>query len=82
MNAFQCLAFSPHAPLRYKFKISSHKTFSDHLIKVDTPSWASLVAQMVKNLSDPWAGKIPWRRPWQPTPVFFFFNFILFLNFT
>ena len=38
---------------------------------------ASLVAQMVKNLStmqetrvDPWVGKIPWRRKWQPTPVF------------
>jgi len=41
-------------------------------------SWASLVAQMVKNIcpqcrspgSDPWDGKIPWRRAWQPTPVF------------
>ena len=41
-------------------------------------SWASLVvAQMVKNLPamqetgfDPWVGKIPWRRAWQPTPVF------------
>ena len=20
---------------------------------------------------DPWVGKIPWRREWQPTPVFF-----------
>ena len=20
---------------------------------------------------DPWLGKIPWRRAWQPTPVFF-----------
>ena len=37
----------------------------------------SLVAQMVKNLPtvwrpgfDPWVGKIPWRRPWQPTPIF------------
>ena len=20
--------------------------------------------------SDPWVGKIPWRRAWQPTPVF------------
>ena len=34
-------------------------------------------AQMVKNLptvletwSEPWVGKIPWRREWQPTPVF------------
>ena len=23
--------------------------------------------------SNPWVRKIPWRRPWQPTPVFFFF---------
>ena len=35
------------------------------------------VAQTVKNLPavreaqfDPWVGKIPWRRKWQPTPVF------------
>ena len=37
---------------------------------------ASLVAQLVKiclqcsRLAfDPWVGKIPWRRAWQPTPV-------------
>ena len=37
---------------------------------------ASLAAQRVKNLPamqetgfDPWVGKIPWRRKWQPTPV-------------
>ena len=35
------------------------------------------MAQTVKNLLalgrlefDPWIGKIPWRREWQPTPVF------------
>ena len=40
-------------------------------------SWASLVAQMIKNHLqcgrpgfDPWVGKILWGRPWQPTPVF------------
>ena len=40
-------------------------------------SWASLVAQTVKNPLqcrrlgfDPWVGKMPWRRAWQPTPVF------------
>ena len=34
------------------------------------------MAQMVKNLSatwetqfNPWVGKIPWRREWQPTPL-------------
>ena len=43
--------------------------------------WASQVALVVKNLPvnaedirdsgfDPWVGKIPWRRLWQPTPVF------------
>ena len=34
---------------------------------------ASLVAQMVEsacNGGDPWVGKIPWRKRWQPTPVF------------
>ena len=34
---------------------------------------ASLVAQTVKNLSEmreTLAGDIPWRRVWQPTPVF------------
>ena len=42
-----------------------------------TPSLASLVAQMVKNLPavqetrfNPWVGKSPWRREWLPTPVF------------
>ena len=40
-------------------------------------SWASRVAQMVKNLPaiqetgfNPWAGEIPWRREWLPTPAF------------
>ena len=36
-------------------------------------SWASLVAQTVKNLPamrETWVGKIPWREKWQPTPVF------------
>ena len=38
---------------------------------------SSLVAQTVKNPLqcgrpgfDPWIGKVPWRRAWQPTPVF------------
>ena len=36
-------------------------------------SWASLVAQLVKNqpaMWETWAGKIPWRREQLPTPVF------------
>ena len=38
--------------------------------------FVSPVAQTVKHLPavqvtgfDPWVGKIPWRRKWQPTPV-------------
>ena len=39
-------------------------------------TWTSLVAQLVVCLQcgrarfDPWVRKIPWRRKWQPTPVF------------
>ena len=45
-------------------------------------SWASLVAQLVKNLPamwrpgfDPWVGNIPWRREWISTPVFWLGEF-------
>ena len=36
-------------------------------------SGAFLLAQTVKNLpamQETWVGKIPWRREWQPTPIF------------
>ena len=46
-------------------------------IKTLFPTWASLVAQLVKNLPvmrrpgfSPWVGRIPWRRERLPTPVF------------
>ena len=37
--------------------------------------WTSVVAQTVglqcrRPGFDPWVGKIPWRRAWEPTPVF------------
>ena len=46
--------------------------------KFPDPYWAFPMAQWVKSLPagdrrcgfDPWVGKIPWRRKWQPTPVF------------
>ena len=54
-----------------------------HLLSILTFRWisreagASLVAQTVKNVPaiwetgyDPWVGKIPWSRKWQPTSVF------------
>ena len=40
---------------------------------VTTLKGASLIAQTLKNLpaiQETWVGKIPWRRAWQPTPVF------------
>ena len=47
------------------------------IFKLGVSGLISLVAQMVKNLLqcrrprfDPWVGKIPWRRKWQPAPVF------------
>ena len=50
---------------------SSFKTYENSVY------WASLVAQSVKDLPavqetrfDLWVGKFPWRRKWQPTPVF------------
>jgi len=33
-------------------------------------SWASLCLQCRRPGFDSWLGKIPWRRAWQPTPVF------------
>ena len=56
---------------------------SDLLIQIQI-IWASQVVLVVKNLPvnardmklafDPWVGKIPWRREWQPTPVFLLEN--------
>jgi len=44
---------------------------------VSREAGASLVAQTIKNVSaiwetgyEPWVGKIPWRRKWQPTSIF------------
>ena len=40
---------------------------------VGVPWWLSVkesVCQCKKHGFDPWSGKIPWRRKWQPTPVF------------
>ena len=72
---FRCRG-SPRAPseswleslITEKEYIDPHKTQS------------SLVAQMIKICQqsrshrgpgfDPWVGKTPWRREWQPTPVF------------
>ena len=32
--------------------------------------WSRICLQRRRSGCDPWVGKIPWRRKWQPTPVF------------
>ena len=34
------------------------------------PCWLSVKESTWRHRFDPWLGKIPWRRKWQPTPVF------------
>ena len=36
--------------------------------------WTEPNCQCRRHRFDPWIGKIPWRRKWQPTPVFFLEN--------
>ena len=33
--------------------------------------WKRICLQCGRPKLDPWVGKIPWRRKWQPTPTFF-----------
>ena len=55
--------------------LGPRKSLRDDAMTV--PKVGSLVAQMVKSLPakwrpgfDPWVGKTPWSREWQPTPGF------------
>ena len=41
--------------------------------EIGLPRWSSSkegACQCRRHRVDPWVGKIPWRRKWQPTPVF------------
>ena len=63
-------------------RLPSHSSMlSNFLGETTIDSWASLVAQPVKNPPadagdikrrgfNPWDGKIPWRRAWRPTLIF------------
>ena len=69
-NTLQCVLFRNY----HHNKILHLKLFLK--LYTDPMYWASLVAQLVKNLPamqetefNPWVGKIPWRRKCQPTPV-------------
>ena len=61
--------------------IKLHDAHRADLVSGEGHPWASPVGQTVKHLParqetsrrcrfQPWAGKIPWRREWLPTPVF------------
>ena len=57
--------------------LGSGRTFAEGIGYPFQYSWASLMAQMVKNLPampETWVQslgwKFPWRKAWQPTPVF------------
>ena len=58
--------------------MKERKNFCSHYFMIFLSTLrASLVAQLIKNPPamqetgfNPWFGKIPWRRKWQPTPVF------------
>ena len=59
------------------YAFASSVGFEFELRHLNEKDWASLMAQMVKNLPaiqemgfDSWIGKIPWRREWLPTLVF------------
>ena len=43
------------------------------MLKARIPQWLSrqrIHLQCKRHRFDPWVGKIPWRRVWQPNPVF------------
>jgi len=48
----------------------------DHMVVLDFPDGASgkepgcHAGDIIDVVFDPWVGKFPWRRAWQPTPVF------------
>jgi len=44
--------------------------FPNKVIVTDTRSVKETACQCKRHGFDPWVGKIPWRKEWQPTPVF------------
>ena len=56
----------------YKGKRTTKSDLYSHLTCARLPWWLSgeeLACQHRRHRWDPWVGKIPWRRKWQPTPV-------------
>ena len=52
---------------------STRNNFAFQFIIIGLPKWLSSTqsaCQCRRHRFNPWVGKIPWRRKWQPTPVF------------
>ena len=70
---YPCLARSLSAVKVYKKPNHPQKTFTFCLLTGTTHvHWAScrICLQCGRPKFDPWVRKIPWRRKWQPVPVF------------
>ena len=60
-------------PLRSQESIFVPLKMISSLLRIPLPWWPdgkSVCLQCGRPGFDPWFGKIPWRRKWQPTPVF------------
>ena len=75
-RAFPFPVMQPKMSLKNQMQPKNQGQVSRFKVRECT-NWASLVAQMVKTLPAmqetqicSWVRKIPWRRLWQPTPVF------------
>ena len=53
----------------FLFKISII-SYPNNQVAKNNLSYGSVVKNPPSNARDPWVRKIPWRRKWQPTPVF------------
>ena len=47
-----------------------YKRWKSRKINLDLLRWSRIRLQCRRPWFHPWVGKIPWRREWQPTPVF------------
>ena len=75
--SFYVFSFMDHANSSPKCFIVLHFKFKSICFWVGFPKWLSGKETACQAgdqgsipESDPWVGKIPWRRKWQPTPVF------------
>ena len=68
----------PHKPLRVAETVNHERNQNYHLVPMrksfsgcaSKKEFTSQSRRLKRQSFDPWTGKIPWRRQWQPTPVF------------